>query len=253
MTKNKSSYYDKSPLAKLKNRIFGGTEPIEDNLPDKTILEYLETSYPSNHNYVLNQGKLIPLRQLARRYRAISAQYPENMDSLLDTSCSKGYFNFDAVHSYGCSRSMGIDVVVEELQASAEVQKYLGDNVVVLERIRLHELAERIDEFGGPFDVVLVVNCYQYLYFGSTRYKGAYMSHDKIFANLRKVCKNRVIFSNRLDVDRLQQYPARMAASKEMIEAYDEPSAIEAASRYFIVNQAGKLGRYPLWTLDVKP
>ena len=78
------------------------------------------------------------------------------------------------------------------------------------------------------------------------------MSHDRIFRDLRAGCKNRLIFSNRLEVDRLQDYPAEKAKSPEMKEAYDEATVFAAASKYFTVERAGKLGRYPLWTLDVK-
>jgi hypothetical protein len=250
MPKSKRSYYAKGPLARFWGKINPGNETTEENLPDKQALEYLESSYPSNHNYVLNQGQLIALRKLEKRYRDIAAFYPEDMQSLLDISCSKGYFVFDAILSYGCKRSMGIDVLEHELDACATVQKYLNDDIARFEQIRLHELANRIEDFGGPFDAVLVINCYQHLYFGSSRFVESYMSHDRIFRNLREVCNGRVIFSNRIDVDHLQDYPANIAKGPNMKETYDEAMVFTAASKYFKVKRAGKLGRYPLWTLD---
>lgn len=217
-------------------------------MPDEKTLDYLRSSTPSNHNYSLKRGKLIPSRQLARRYKDISALYPEGMQSLLDISCSKGYFNFDAVESFACKRSMGIDVMEDGLATCAAVKEYLLDDTCNFKQIRLHELAHRIGEFGGSFDAALIVNCYQYLYFGSSRFNAPYMSHDTIFRNLRKVCHGRVIFSNRIELKNIQQYPASKA--KDMKENYDEQTIYTVASKYFQVNRIGKLGRYPLWTLD---
>ena len=247
-SKIKRSYYEKSPLAKLWDKFLPVDEIPEERIPDKKTLDYLESSYPSNHNYVLKQGKLIALGKLARRYQDISIHYPEGMQSLLDTSCSKGYFNFDAVQSYSCKRSMGIDVVENELEACAAVKKYLNEEITNFEEMRLHDLASRIDEFGGPFDTALVINCYQYLYFGSSRFNASYMSHNSIFSDLRKVCDGRVIFSNRIEVKHLQEYPEKKF--KGMKELYDEQTIYAAASKYFEVKRVGKLGRYPLWTLD---
>ena len=250
MSKRKHSNYNKGPLARFFNKLKSGEENAEDKLPDEKMLEYLDSSYPSNHNYALKQGKLIALRKLAKRYRDIASVYPEGMRSLLDISCSKGYFVFDAILSYGCERAMGIDVLEHELDSCAAVQEYLNDDIARFEQIRLHELAARIEEFGGPFDVTLVINCYQHLYFGSSRFNESYMSHDLLFRNLREVCSGRVIFSNRIDVAHLQDYPAKIANGPDMKENYDEQTVFTVASKYFKVNRVGKLGRYPLWTLD---
>jgi hypothetical protein len=248
----KRSYYDKGLWARFRDNFTQTGTPEETNLPSAKVLKYLESSYPSNHNYVLKQGQLIPLGKLAGRCGKIASLYPAGFESLLDVSCSKGYFAFDAVQKFSCDRSMGIDVIEEELEACSEVQKYLGDTTTVFKRMRLHEQASRIDEFGGPFDVVLLINCYQYLYFGSKRFKEAYLSHDQIFSDLRKVCQHRLIFSNRIEVDRLQSYPASIARSPDLKEPYDDAAVFEAASRYFKVNHMGRIGRNPLWSLDTK-
>ena len=251
MSRRKRSYYEEGPLAKVWGKLFPTEEITEENMPDRETLEYLSTSYPANHNYLLKQGKLLPLKKLDGRYKDITPHYPKGMNSLLDLACSKGYFNFDAVTSFGCERSMGIDVMKQELASCAAVKKYLGDEVTNFEEMRLHELAPIINDFGGPFDSALVINCYQYLYFGSEYFNECYMSHDKIFHDLREVCSGRVIFSNRIEVEHLQDYPAEKANGPLMIEKYDDESVFAAASKYFTVTRVGKLGRYPIWTLDV--
>ena len=219
-------------------------------MPDRATLAYLKSSYPHNHNYGLNQGKLIAGRRLAQRYSAITTNYPAAMQSLVDLSCSKGYFTLDAVESYGCKRSMGIDVVAKELESCAAVKRYLGNETSNFKEMRLHELALQIEDFGGAFDAALLINSYQYLYFGSDRFKEAYLSHDKIFRDLRKVCKGRVIFNNRIEAERLQDYPAKIAAGPDMKESYNTETVFTAASKYFKVDRVGKIRKYPIWTMD---
>ena len=252
MTHINRSFYRKGPWKKFKERIFCSSAVEETLLPNHSVLEYLESSYPPNHNYVLENRKLIPLKKLKRRYGDIVALYPSHATSFLDITCSKGFFVFDALLSLGFTRAMGIDVVQTELDACEAVKRYLGGEAAIFKRMRLHELASRVEEFGGPFDVVPVINCYQYLYFGSKHFSGAYMSHDKIFSDLRKVCDGRVVFSNRLEVGRLQDYPLSIAKSADMQEVYDEQTVFEAAQKYFNVSKIGKLGRYPLWAMDAK-
>ena len=244
-----STYYNRS-LGNIFSKFLGEKKVIEENMPDHEVLQYLQSSYPHNHNYVLNQGKLIPGRRLAKRYSAITSNYPAGMQTLLDLSCSKGYFTLDAIESYGCKSSMGIDVVAKELEACAAVKKYLGNETSHFEEMRLHELALQIDDFGGPFDTALVINSYQYLYFGSNRFKEAYLSHNDIFRDLRKVCKGRVIFNNRIELEKLQRYPAKIATSTAMTEIYDTETVFVAASEYFKVDRIGKIGKYPIWTMD---
>ena len=94
MSPRKRSYYEKGPLGKLWNKLFPAEEIIEENMPNRETLEYLSTSYPANHNYLLKQGKLVPLKKLDGRYKDIIPHYPKGMKSLLDLACSKGYFNF---------------------------------------------------------------------------------------------------------------------------------------------------------------
>ena len=63
MSKRKRSYYEKSLLAKLWGKFSPVDEITEERMPDTKTLDYLESSYPSNHNYVLEQGKLIAFLQ----------------------------------------------------------------------------------------------------------------------------------------------------------------------------------------------
>ena len=93
---------------------------------------------------------------------------------------------------------------------------------------------------------------YQYLYFGSERSSNCYLSHDEIFKNLRKICSKRIIFNNRLNLNDVQDNKCFRDANLEAKQNYSEEKIIAAASQYFTIQQHGKIGRYPLWTLEVK-
>lgn len=216
----------------------------------QAIKKYVENSYPSNHTYQLSDQTIKPKRKLASRCKKIFPLYPENNASFAEIGCSKGYFVFAASEMPSCTRSLGIDVTEEGVNVCRTIQAYLNNTRTAFEKLRLHELAERIDEFGGSFQTVTVLNTYQYLFFGSDVFQEGYLDHDLIFKNLRKICHQRVIFNNRLDLKDCQN--VKWIEQSGCGDNYSREKILEAASRYFKVTQRGSIGRYPLITLDVK-
>lgn len=214
------------------------------------VAAYLADSYPRNHNYRVVKGCLRAKWRLASRYRKIRRLYPEPVTSLVDVCCSKGYFVMEAASDARCERALGLDVVDRELAASRAVKACLRLQRASVHRLRLHELAERIDEFGGPFEVALVVNAYQYLYFGSELCAAAYFSHDEIFRALRSICRGRVIFNNRTELGRAQPYCQAAARRHGHEDLYSTERIIKAASKYFTVTRRGRIGKYPLFAMD---
>jgi len=213
--------------------------------------QYAENAYPSNHTYQIKNGLLVPKRELSKRLHVIKSLYPRNLASLLDTSCSKGFFVFDAASIQGCTRTLGIDIHDYDITYCNTLKSHLQSANTQFARLTLGQLAERIDEFGGPFQTALVINCYQYLYFGSDVSPESHASHEEIFENLRRVCNGRIIFNNRVNLADCQN-------SRQVNEAPDKAahySSIElfaAAEKYFTVTQHGKIGKYPLCTMDAK-
>ena len=203
---------------------------------------YLRKEYPHNHIYRVGFGRLWPSLDLARRARKIEALYPPGLESLVDLSVSKGYFALHAGRRATRPRVLGIDV-------SAHLEL---DNVRS-EILRLHELGERLDEFGGPFQTVLAINMYQFLYFGSTTEPEHYESHDEIFELLRSVCSDTVVFSNCVSFERLPPWLKRRAEDQGRADDYVEASIRRAAEGYFAVEDRGMLGSRPLWKLTTRP
>ena len=132
-----------------------------------TCLQYVSSSYPSNHTYHISNRQCIPKRKLAVRYQTIRKLFPVPLTSLADLGCSKGFFVFSSSAHPHCTRSLGIDVNDYDIEVCRSLAGYLENDRVRFEKYRLHELAQQIDAYGGPFQTVLIVNQYQYLLFGS--------------------------------------------------------------------------------------
>lgn len=216
------------------------------------LVEYLANSYPHNHDYRITGGKLAPRCKLWVRLRKLIPLYPSPLTSLLDLSCCKGYFVAHAAMQPSCRRALGIDIHEPDLLACEAVKAHLGLSQARFERLRLHELASGIDDFGGPFQTVLLINTYQYLYFGSPRSPECYLSHDEIFRQIRRVCHGRVIFNNRTELHRVQKYGREKARELGHEGCYNTAAVKDAAAKYFRVNEHGTCGRYVLWTLEAR-
>lgn len=216
---------------------------------EKNILDYLTYAYPSNHTYRLSNGKIKPHHKLLKRYQQIQILFPEKLHRMADIGCSKGFFIFSIHDRHPDSYCLGIDVHQPDIDACEQVKKYLHKSDVFFKRMQLHELAEQIDEFGGPFELLLLLNTYQYLYFGSEGHRERYLDHDLIFKYLRTICRGRIIFNNRLDFTDCQQQVKQLAWSHSKL--YSREAIFSTAKKYFFLTEHGNIGKYPLLTMDV--
>jgi hypothetical protein len=233
-------------------------KPAHHSSPSNQInaqkyLKYITGSYPSNHTYDIIQNKLIPKTKLATRYKKLQKLFPKKLESLVDIGCSKGFFVFEGGNHPHCTRSLGIDVNPYDIEICHWVNQTIKNDRVDFKLLKLHELADNIDQFGGAFQTVLVINIYQYLYFGSDTFPDNYLDHDTIFKNLRKICSERIIFNNRINLKDCQNTQRIENVDKKWVENYSEKNVMEAASRYFTLKKYGSIGKYPLWLLEVKP
>lgn len=229
-----------------------GFDGLAANLPAE-VQTFVSDSYPHNHTYTPQGNCLVPSRKLAVRVAGLSRHYPAPLTSLLDLSCSKGFFVFHAAAQASCERALGIDLSDECLDVCRLLNTgFARRQHVRFERLTLPELAERIDEFGGPFQTVLLINTYQYLFFGSTVAPAVGQDHREIFRLLRAVCAGRLVFHNRLSLDDLQSDPQERASRAGTGKLYHPHAIREAAREFFDVTTLSRwLGR-PVWLLDAK-
>lgn len=228
-----------------------GFRELAANLP-ADVQRFVSDSYPRNHTFTANDDRLVPKQKLAVRVAGLARYYPRPLTSLLDLSCSKGYFVFHAAAYDSCERALGIDLSDECLDACRQLKsRFANASRVDFAKLTLPELAERIDEFGGPFQTVLLLNTYQYLFFGSTVAPAVGHDHREIFRLLRMVCSGRLVFHNRLLLADLQSDPQERASQAGTGALYHPQAIRDAAAEFFRVTELRRwLGR-PVWLLDV--
>jgi hypothetical protein len=229
-----------------------GFDRVLASLPDQTKT-FVRDSYPHNHTYTPLEDRLVPSRKLAVRVAGLARYYPAPLTSLVDLSCSKGFFVFHAAAQPTCGRALGIDLDDECLNVCRQLNtRFSQSERVRFARLTLPELAEQIGEFGGPFQTALLINTYQYLFFGSTVAPAIGHDHRGIFGLLRQICSGRLVFHNRLRFADLQSNPQERAAREGTARLYHPDAIREAAEEFFHVTRLRKwLGR-PVWLLDAK-
>ena len=229
-----------------------GFDGLAANLPDD-VQRFVRDSYPRNHTYTSLADQLVPQQKLAVRVSGLCRYYPAPLTSLLDLSCSKGFFVFHAAAQASCERALGIDLSDECLDVCRMLNaRFSRSSRVNFARLTLPELGEQIDNFGGPFQTVLLLNTYQYLFFGSTVAPAVGQDHREIFRLLRRVCSGRLVFHNRLSFDDLQSDPQERASRAGTAALYNPEAILQAAEEFFRVTVLRRwLGR-PVWLLDAK-
>ncbi len=216
---------------------------------DPEVARYVASSYPHNLDYRVVGGKLWPRWRLWRRFHRLARGYAEPLTELLDLSSSKGYFVLEAAARPECQRALGIDVHAPDLAASRAVARHLGLERASFQPLVLSQLATNLHTFGGPFETALLVNTYPYLFFGSDRSDDHVPDHDELFRLLAEVCSQRLVFSNRVELERCPRHIQERAHQLGLAKDF-RPDWIRAAcERYFEVEEQRPLGRIPLWYL----
>lgn len=215
-------------------------------------LNRLLTGYPSNHNYKISQKKLFPSFQLYKRLRLITALYSEPLESFMDVGCCRGFFVLEAAKRPNCQVSVGIDVHEPFVSISNRVREYLDIRNSAFHLATLDMISNKPEAYGGPFQTILLIGTYHYLFWGSHLCSDAYYSHQEILYRLSRICTNRLIFSARLEADRLPNYLKEKAKAIGNKVNYNSTSFLKEAGEFFEVHEAGFLGKYPLFLMIKK-
>lgn len=229
-----------------------GRNPVYDYQPGHNDLERkinkLLDVYPDNHNYQLRKGKIVPCFKLYQRIQAVSSSYPKNMDSFLDIACCKGYYVFDAALRFNCNTCIGVDVHEPFVSTADRVRELLDINTkkVAFYHATLEEISDDPQKFGGPFQTLLFLGAYHYFFWGSSYNSKAFYSHREILSRISKLCTERVIFSGRLEIDRLPRYLQEKAKKHNSSVTFNTSHFLTVADEYFHVHKAGYLGKNPL-------
>jgi len=208
--------------------------------------------HPSNHNYLIYNKKIFPRFQLFERLQLITSLFPEKLENLLDIGSCRGFYVFKAADHPTCNLSIGIDVYEPFITISQKVKAYLNAEKVQFHLATLDEVCNNRESYGGPFQVVLLLGTYHYLFWGSEKCSNAFYSHKEILSRLSEICSGRVIFSARLETNRLSRSIQDGAGIYKDKYAYTTQDFLKCAEEYFDIRKAGYLGRYPLLVMVKK-
>ncbi len=164
----------------------------------------------------------------------ISSFYPKKLESFLDVGCCKGFFVLENAARPECNRSVGIDVVESFVDTAREVGNNMKIEDAEFHLASLDEVAGRVEEFGGPFQVVQLINTYHYLFWGSNLNTKAYGDHRTIFSMFHAVTSSCFIFSSPLEVEVAPQEIRDRAAAAGNHE-YHREAILDAAQEFFDV------------------
>ena len=215
-------------------------------------LNQLLVGYPHNHKYAVHKKKLLPSFQLYERYRLVSSLIPEGMTSFLDIGSCKGFYCMDAAMRSGCRTATGVDIHEPFISTSKKVRDHLGIKNADFFLAELEDIARSPESYNGPFQTVLLIGTYQYLFWGSGLSPHAYYSHREILLRLSRICTDTVILSARLETRWLSsgvRQKARLLGDKV---TYTTDDFIEKAEEFFHIKLAGFLGKYPLLVMKKK-
>ena len=229
-------------------RSFDGDSPSES----ENRLNELLCGYPRNHNYRICNNKLAPGLRLYERLRLVNSACPQKLESFLDIGCCRGFYVAKAAGQPDCHISVGIDVHEPFISAAEKVKQSLKLTNAYFYLATLDDLAGRLEDYGGPFQTVLNIGTYHYLFWGSSLSPNAFYSHREILSRFDKICTDRVIFSARLEVNRLPDGVREKARQHKNVGAYNTADFLKSAQEFFDVRKVGYLGTYPLLVMSRK-
>ncbi len=208
--------------------------------------------YPRNHSYRVSEARLIPSWRLYQRLRAIRKAYPQPLESFLDIGCCRGFYVLEASQRPTCRMSAGIDVHPPFVSTAEDVRQHLRVQNAAFHLAALQDVAEHPEAYGGPFQTVLLVGTYHYLFWGSEFCATGCHSHREILRRVARLCTDRCILSARLELNQLPAGVRELAERHPDRIDYTTKEFLSIAQEFFRVERRGSLGIYPLFVLHRK-
>jgi hypothetical protein len=208
----------------------------------------------TRHVYTIADGEVCTTFQMDQRWRIVRRLYPPALTSLLDIGCCRGWFVIRAAMEPQCERATGIDVVPGFIDAANEAKRELKlDGKAQFEYAFLDRLAAEPEKFRTPYQTIVLLNTYHYLFFGSDYSEKHWADHDYLWRTLASLCTERVIFMSPLEVpDCPSDIRARAMKHPDWAARYTTEQVMGAAGRYFDVTLETYVGLRPLYLMRKK-
>jgi hypothetical protein len=223
------SWSQKSALARA---ILDARLPRPRPVSRRTLNTHLnQITYPSSHQYTVDRrGHVQPCTSGAARLREIERVLPEERwTSLIDVGCAKGMFLLWALRRFGLRRAIGVEAADDMVVACRQAVDLTNAPATIL-----HGSLGSLYRALPAADLVFVLHCYHYLYFGSAFGTPGVPSHDHWFQILSQITSDTLVFANPLELepDRMEEYRER-GFTEQVIEGYNAEAILDSAGRYF--------------------
>jgi hypothetical protein len=205
----------------------------------------------TRHVYDIANGRAFTTSQMDQRWQIVSRHYPQRLTSLLDIGCCRGWFVVEAALRPECERAVGIDVVQGFIDAANKAKQVLALQNAEFDYAFLDDVADAPpDKYGVPFQTIVLLNTYHYMYWGSAYSDKHWPDHDYLLRTLAEICTDRVLFMSPLEVSECPSDIARRAKDHpDWAAAFTAERFHETAARYFDVTPQGHLGLRPLYVM----
>ena len=225
----------------------GSVARFDAPLGDRTrhVYDFAEASTPAD-----GADRLRTTPQMYQRWRIVSRLYPEQVTSLLDIGCCRGWFVNQAAMRPTCTKAVGVDVVPGFIDTANAAKDKIGLAHVDFHHAFLDDIAGDPQRFKTPFQTVLLINTYHYMYWGSYYSDHHWPDHDYLLSTLASITTDRLIFMGPTEVadcprdikDRAKEHP-------EWASDFTTGTFFEVADHYFEVKQAAHIGLRPLFLM----
>ena len=207
----------------------------------------------TRHTFKIANGQVLTTFQMDQRWQIVARLYPERLTSLLDIGCCRGWFVIKAAMRPECERALGIDVVQGFIDAANEAKQILHLDNAQFEYGFIDDIAANPQKYHAPFQTIVLLNTYHYMYWGSEYSPNHRADHDYLLRMLSDLCTDRMLFMSPLEVaDCPSDVVRRAEAHPEWAGGYTTENFLTTAGRYFDVTPEGYLGARPLYLMKKK-
>src|SRR6185295_12927354 len=107
----------------------------------------------------------------------------------------------------------------------------------------LDDIVNDAARFKPPYQTIVLLNTYHYMYWGSTFSQTHWPDHEYMLKTLSDICTDRIIFMSPLEVDDCPSEIAwRAGKHPDWAASYTTATFHEVAARYFTVSDEGFMG-----------
>ena len=207
----------------------------------------------TRHTYRIADRRAITTFQMHQRWKIVSSLYPPTLTSLLDIGCCRGWFVLQAAMQPQVEKALGVDVVPGFIDAANEAKTLLKLDKAQFDYAFLDDLANNPDKYRTPYQTIVLLNTYHYMYWGSGYSDKHWADHDYLLRTLAGVCTDRIIFMSPLEVNDCPSDIARRAAEHpEWVPAFTTRGFLDVAEKYFDVSHQTYMGLRPLYLMQKK-